>query len=60
MTFELTVPLATTSQVRRLLLGNRGPRRPDFLVNFWERRLAKYVDEDEDDGCNLFVIARKP
>jgi len=60
VTFELTVPLATTSQVRRLLLGNRGPRRPDFLVNFWERRLAKYVDEDEDDGCNLFVIARKP
>ncbi|HLC29959.1 MAG TPA: hypothetical protein VJM51_04175 [Dehalococcoidia bacterium] len=42
------------------MLGNRGPRRPDFLVNFWERRLAKYVDEDEDDGCNLLVIARKP
>ena len=60
MAFDLTLPLAIPSQISRLLLGSRGPRRPDFLVNFWERRLAKYVDEDEDDGCNLFVIARKP
>ena len=58
--FDLTIPLAIPSQIIRLLLGHRGPRQPDFLVNFWERRLAKYVDEDEGDGCNLFVIARKP
>ena len=56
--FDLTIPLAIPSQIIRLVLGHRGPRQPDFLVNFWERRLAKY-DEEEDDGCNLFVVARK-
>jgi hypothetical protein len=60
MAFDLTIPLAIPSQAVRLLLGNRGRRPPDFLLNFFERRLVKYVDEDEDDGCNLFVIARKP
>ena len=60
MAFDLTIPLAIPSQAIRLLLGSRGPRPPDFLLNFFERRLVKYVEEDEDDGCNLFVIARKP
>ena len=58
--FDLTLPFALPSQMSRLLLGGRGFRRPEWLVNFWERRLARYVEEDEDDGCNLFVVARKP
>ena len=58
--FDLLLPLAAPSQVSRFLLGNRGSVRPRWLVNFWERRLAAYVEADEDDGCNLFVVARKP
>ena len=58
--FELMLPLAFPSQISRLLLGHRGGVRPDWLVNFWERRLSNYMEEDEDDGCNLFVVARKP
>ena len=58
--FDLTMPLAIPSPTIRLLLGSRGPRPPGFLLNFFERRLVKCVDDDEDDGCNLFVVARKP
>ena len=58
--FDLTLPLAIPSQISRLLLGSRGGRRPDWLVSFWERRLSRYVEEDEADGCNLFAVARKP
>ena len=58
--FDLTLPLALPSQIGRLLLGRRIVWRPKFLVDFWERRLASYVEEDGGDGCNLFVVARKP
>jgi len=57
--FDLTLPLAAPSQVSRLLFGSRGGRRPDFVVNFWERRLASFVDGDTDEGSNIFVVARK-
>lgn len=60
MAFDLTLPLALPSQISRLLLGSWGVRRPEWLLDFWQRRLAKYVDEDKDDGSNLFVVARKP
>jgi len=59
--FDLTLPFAVPSQISRLLLGNRMTRRPEWLVRFWERRLAKCVAEDDAEGaCNLFVVARKP
>lgn len=59
--FDLTLPFAVPSQISRLLLGNRMARRPEWLVRFWERRLAKCVAEDDAEGaCNLFVVARKP
>jgi SAM-dependent methyltransferase len=58
--FDLTLPFAVPSQVSRLLLGNRMARRPEWLVRFWERRLGKFVAEDDAEGaCNLFVVARK-
>ncbi len=58
--FDLALPFAVPSQASRLLLGGRGVRRPDWLVNLWHRRLASYVDEDGADGCNIFVVAKKP
>lgn len=59
--FDLTLPFAVPSQISRLLVGNRMARRPEWLVRFWERRLAKCVAEDDAEGaCNLFVVARKP
>ena len=60
MAFDLALPFAVPSQISRLLLGNRMTRRPEWLVRFWERRLGKYVAEDDAEGaCNLFVVARK-
>ncbi len=58
--FDLLLPLAGPSQISRVLFGTRGAARPRWLVNFWERRLARYVEADEQDGCNVFVVARKP
>ena len=57
--YDLILPFALPSQISRLLVGTRGGSSPDFVVNFWERRLATYVDRDEEDGCNLMVVARK-
>jgi SAM-dependent methyltransferase len=57
--FDLTLPLAVPAQASRLLFGVRGIKRPDFIVNFWEKRLASFVDEDTDEGSNVFIVARK-
>ncbi len=57
--FDLTLPFAVPAQASRLLFGGRGGRRPDFIVNFWERRLASFVDDDTGEGSNIFVVARK-
>ena len=37
--FDLTLPLAVPSQVSRILFGRR-TKEPEFLAEFWERRLA--------------------
>lgn len=59
--FDLTLPFAVPSQISRLLLGRRSAMRPGWLVNFWQRRLENcVVEDDEEGGCNLFVVARKP
>jgi len=57
--FDLTLPFAVPAQMSRLLFGGRGGTRPDFIVNFWERRLKNFVDGDTDNGSNIFVVARK-
>jgi ubiquinone/menaquinone biosynthesis C-methylase UbiE len=57
--FDLTLPLAVPAQASRLLFGVRGVRRPDFIVDFWEKRLSSFVDEDTDEGSNVFIVARK-
>lgn len=56
--FDLTLPLAVPSQASRILFGKR-ISEPEFLVNFWERRLASFVDDDSGEGSNIFVVARK-
>jgi len=58
--FDLMIPLGLHFQISRFLQGSRGVWRPEWLLNFWQRRLARYVEADEDEGCNLFVVARKP
>ena len=57
--FDLTLPLAVPSQVSRILFGRR-TKEPEFLAEFWERRLASFVDDDSGEGSNIFVVARKP
>jgi hypothetical protein len=47
------------AQASRLIFGVRGFRRPDFVVNFWEKRLSSFVDDDTDEGSNVFIVARK-
>jgi SAM-dependent methyltransferase len=58
--YDMWLPTALSSQVLRLLTKKRFIYRPPGMVDFLTRRFAKLVNEDEAEGSNLFLVARKP
>jgi SAM-dependent methyltransferase len=58
--FDLMLPSALPSQLGRLITKKRMVYRPPGMVNWLQSRFRRLVNEEEDDGSNLFVVARKP
>jgi hypothetical protein len=59
-TFDLMLPTALPSQIGRLVTKKRFVHRPPGMVNLLTSRFARLVNEDEREGSNLFLVARKP
>ena len=58
--FDMLLPLAWPSQLSRPFIGKRVVFRPRFVEDFLTKRFLKYVTEEEKEGTNLLIIARKP
>ena len=58
--FDVGLPTALISQFGRMTTGHRAVWHPRPIVDAWARLLKGVVDEDESDGSNLFVVARRP
>lgn len=58
--FDMLLPLAWPSQLFRPLIGKRVAVRPGFITDILVKKYVKYVQEDEKEGTNLLIIARKP
>lgn len=58
--FDILLPLAWPSQLTRPLIGKRVVFRPKFIEDILTKKFLKYVLQEEKEGTNLLVIARKP
>ena len=58
--FDVFLITALPSQVLKKAFGRRVIFRPRFVLIFLTRIFIKYVEEEEDEGSNLFIVARKP
>ena len=58
--FDLLLIIAWPSQVIKLLTGKRISIRPAFANNFLTRLLLPLVEEQEEKGNTLFIVATKP
>ena len=58
--FDVFLITALPSQVLKKAFGRRVIFRPRFVLTFLTRIFIKYVEEEEDEGSNLFIVARKP
>lgn len=58
--YDAGLPTALLSQIGRVREGHRAVWHPKPVVNAWARLLRGVVAEEETDGSNLFVVARKP
>ncbi|HEY8172178.1 MAG TPA: class I SAM-dependent methyltransferase [Dehalococcoidia bacterium] len=59
-TFDLMLPTALPSQIGRLVTKKRFVHRPPGMVEMLTSRFARLVNEEEREGSNLFIVARKP
>jgi len=58
--FDMLLPLAWPSQLFKPLIGRRVALRPRFVTDYLVKKYLKYVAEEEKEGTNLLIIARKP
>jgi SAM-dependent methyltransferase len=58
--FDLTLPGALPSQAGRILDRGRWVWRPPGVVALCDRLFGGLVEDDRDEGCNLFFVAGKP
>ncbi len=58
--FDMLLPLAWPSQLFKPVIGKRLALRPKFITNWMVKKFLKYVWEEEKEGTNLLIIARKP
>lgn len=58
--FDMLLPLAWPSQMARPFVGKRVVFRPKFVEDLLTRHFLKYVKEEEKEGTNLLIIAKKP
>lgn len=58
--FDIFLISAWPSQLLRPFLGKRIVLRPKFIEDFLVKIFLKYVEEEEKEGTNLLIIARKP
>ena len=57
--FDMFLLTAWPSQIPRLVIGKRVVFRPKFIEDFLVKKYLKYVTEEEKEGTNLLIIARK-
>lgn len=58
--FDLFLITSWPSQLLKPIFGRRFVYRPQFVNDLLVRIFLKYVEEQDKNGTNLFVIARKP
>lgn len=58
--FDIFLLTAWPSQLLYPFIGRRYVIRPKFIEDMLVKRFLKYVDEEEKDGTNLLIVARKP
>ncbi len=58
--YDMWLPTALPSQAMRLLTKKRFVYRPPGMTDFLARRFASLVNDEETEGSNLFLVARKP
>lgn len=57
--FDILLITAWPSQLVKLFLGRRVGIRPKFVTEWMVKRFLKYVKEEEKEGTNLLIIAKK-
>ena len=58
--FDILLVTASPSQIFRVFFGRRAGLRPRFITEWMVKEFLKYVLEEEKEGTNLLIIARKP
>lgn len=58
--FDILLITAWPPQLFRPFIGKRVVFRPRFIEDILVKRFLKYVAEDEKEGTNLLILARKP
>ncbi len=58
--FDTFLISAWPSQLLRPFIGKRIVFRPKFIEDLLVKKYLKYVEEEEKEGTNLLIIARKP
>jgi ubiquinone/menaquinone biosynthesis C-methylase UbiE len=58
--FDKFLISAWPSQFPRILLGKRVVWRPKFIEDLLVKKFLKYVEEEEKEGTNLLIVAKKP
>jgi ubiquinone/menaquinone biosynthesis C-methylase UbiE len=57
--FDIFLITAWPSQLLYPFFGRRFVIRPKFAVDFLVKRYLSYIDEEEKEGTNLLIVARK-
>jgi ubiquinone/menaquinone biosynthesis C-methylase UbiE len=58
--YDLFIPVALPSQFFRPIVGRRKVYRPKIITDMLVKLFLRFVEEDEKEGTNLFIIAVKP
>lgn len=58
--FDILLITAWPSQVIKLIFGRRMVYRPKFLLDFCTKIFLGLVEEEETEGTNLLIVAKKP
>lgn len=58
--FDILLITAWPPQLFRPLIGRRVVFRPQFIEDLLVKKFLKYVEEEEKEGTNLLILAKKP
>lgn len=58
--FDMLLPLSWPSMIFKPFINKRVSLRPHFVTELLVHRFVKYVQEEENEGTNLLIIASKP